>query len=196
VLRDEFRSGFVVEGSVDSSLDVVERSFAESAAGFRDGHNDGQILTAGFLFCSEAQFAENHGLSQVLFGGVVGGRNSLVMYEDKQTVAYVARTSTGFRGLRGVAQGIVVKCVEDFTAEPPIVTIRRGPLNAFRLQSVPVTDQFLSGFLSSDALQTADLAVGARRSRSFDARYSIERGQMWPGGGAFMLPGQSGAVFL
>jgi hypothetical protein len=147
VLRNEFGSRFGVEGN----LDVVERASAHSTAGFRNRHNDCQILTADLLFCSEAQFSEDDRLSQGLLRCVVGGRHSLVMHKYNQAVTLVTQTSTGFCGLRLAAKSTVVTPVEDFTSQFAIVMIERSPLNALRLQSIPMVNQFLPGFFQARA---------------------------------------------
>lgn len=74
-IRDFTRIGrgrFVVEGGVDCGGDVIERAFAETAAGFRDGHDDCQVAAAGNRLSAEAQFGKDPGLPLGLFGCVVG----------------------------------------------------------------------------------------------------------------------------
>ena len=108
-------------------------------------------MTAGLLFCPEAQFSEDDRLSQGLFSCVVGGRHSLVMHKYKQAVTLVTQTSTGFCGLRLAAKSTVVKRVEDFTSQLAIVMVERSPLNVLRLQSIPMVNQFLPGFFQARA---------------------------------------------
>jgi hypothetical protein len=54
----------VAASCLDNINDTVERSIADAAAGFRNRHNDCQILNAGLFFCPEAQFSEDDRLSQ------------------------------------------------------------------------------------------------------------------------------------
>lgn len=150
-LQNEFGGRLGVEGSLDSICDTVERASAHSTAGFRNRHNDCKVLTAGFLFCPEAQFSEDDRLSQGLYSCVAGGRHYLVMHKYKQAVTLVTQTSTGFCGLRLAAMSTVVNRVEDFISQLAIVMVERSPLNVLRFQSIPMVNQFLPGFFQTRA---------------------------------------------
>ena len=95
---EEFWSGLFVEGGLDSESEVVERVASESAAGFGDRVDHGQVAAVGCGFGAEAQFAKDDRLPQCLFGRVIGRSHTVVMSEHEQTEAVIAQTAAGFGG--------------------------------------------------------------------------------------------------
>ena len=68
-------------------------------------------------------------------------------HEDKQAVTFIARATRAFRRFRVAARSTRFECVQNHTAETPIVIVKCGPPKQTVLKSIPVMNQFLSARL-------------------------------------------------